>query len=60
MQINKSYETAEGTVKFNGEIEGVELDAILTLGLHQLIVRGLVKPKVVSPEQMHETPENLQ
>lgn len=60
MQINKSYQTAEGTVKFEGEVEGVELDAVLTLGLHQLIVRGLVKPKVVSPEQVHETPENIQ
>jgi hypothetical protein len=60
MQISKSYQTAEGTVKFNGEIEGVELDTILTLGLHQLIVRGLIKPKVVSPEQVHETPENIQ
>jgi len=60
MQINKSYQTAEGTVKFEGEVEGVELDAILTLGLHQLIVRGLVKPKVVSPEQVHETPESMQ
>ena len=60
MQINKSYETAEGTVKFNGEVEGAELDAILTLGLHQLIVRGLVKPKVVSPEQVHTMPENIQ
>jgi hypothetical protein len=60
MQISKSYETEQGTVKFNGEIEGVELDAILTLGLHQLIVRGLVKPKIVSAEQLHETPENIQ
>lgn len=60
MQISKSYETAEGTVKFEGMVEGIELDTILTLGLHQLIVRGLIKPKVVSPEQVHTTPESMQ
>jgi hypothetical protein len=44
MQINKSIETKEGTVRFEGEIEGAELDVVLQLGLHALVLRGILTP----------------
>ncbi len=43
MQISKSIQTPEGTVKFEGEIEGVELDMVLQLGLLALMTKGLVQ-----------------
>jgi len=43
MQISKSYETPEGTVKFQGEITGPELDMVLQLGLMTLMSRGVIQ-----------------
>ena len=56
MQINQSIETENGTVKFQGEIEGAELDLVLQLGLHALVVRGILTPHPVtdiSEENLH-------
>ncbi len=49
MQICKSYETKEGTVKFEGELEGPELDVVLQLGLYALMSRGLITTVVAQP-----------
>lgn len=42
MQINKSFETPEGTVTFEGTIEGPELDYVLQLGLLAIMQQGMV------------------
>jgi hypothetical protein len=47
MQISESYETPEGTVKFQGEISGPELDIVLQLGLLTLMSRGAIQ-KIVA------------
>jgi hypothetical protein len=38
--INKTIETEEGTVKFEGELEQAELDLVLSLGLNFLLQQG--------------------
>jgi hypothetical protein len=56
MQISKSIETPEGTVKFEGEIEGVELDLVLQFGLLSLMRQGAIKAVILTPddgEQVH-------
>jgi hypothetical protein len=40
--INKSIETPEGTVKFEGELETQELDFVLQIGLNWLFRRGML------------------
>jgi hypothetical protein len=52
MQISKSFETPEGTVKFEGEISGVELDTVLQLGLLAILTRGLVKTIYAEKEEI--------
>jgi len=46
MQVNESYETPEGTVKFQGEISGKELDIVIQLGLLTLMSRGVIQSVV--------------
>lgn len=56
MQINESYETPEGTVKFSGVIEGKELDIVLQLGLLTLMSRGVIQTtiqQVAGEENLH-------
>ena len=36
MLVNKSFETPQGTVKFEGELEEKELDLVLKVGLNFL------------------------
>lgn len=40
MLINKTIETEEGTVKFEGELEQEELDLVIKLGLNFLLQQG--------------------
>ena len=40
MHVNKSIETPEGTVKFEGELESKELDLVLKIGLNYLYQMG--------------------
>ena len=51
MQISKSIETPEGTVKFEGEISGMELDIVLQMGLLTLMSRGVIQSVKVDDEQ---------
>lgn len=57
MLINKSIETPEGTVKFEGELEQKELDFVLKIGLNTLMQLGAI-PFTSKPEE--ETPETVQ
>jgi ABC-type proline/glycine betaine transport system ATPase subunit len=38
--INKTIETPQGTVKFEGELEAQELDLVLKIGLNYLLQQG--------------------
>lgn len=49
MLVNKSIETPQGTVKFEGELEQKELDFILKIGLNYLLTNGAISTTVVSP-----------
>ena len=51
MLISKSIETEQGTLQFQGEVSGPELDMILTLGLHALVLRGVISPKELEPSE---------
>lgn len=42
MLVNKSIETANGTVKFEGELEQNELDFVLKIGLNYLLTNGAI------------------
>lgn len=42
MLVNKSIETPQGTVKFEGELEQVELDFVLKIGLNTLMQMGAI------------------
>jgi len=43
MQISESYQTPEGTVKFQGEISGKELDIVIQVGLLTLMSKGAIQ-----------------
>jgi len=45
MQVNKAIQTKEGTIQFEGELEGAELDKVLEVGLTVLVQMGVLKPK---------------
>lgn len=38
--INKTIETPQGTVKFDGELEEKELDLVIKIGLNYLLQQG--------------------
>ena len=40
MLVSKTIETAEGHVKFEGELEPKELDMVLKIGLNYLLQMG--------------------
>lgn len=40
MLINKTLETKEGTVRFEGELEEKELDLVIQIGLNYLLQQG--------------------
>ena len=42
MLVNKSIETPQGTVKFEGELEQKELDFVLKIGLNYLLTQGAI------------------
>lgn len=48
MEISKSIETPEGTVKFQGEITGKELDIVIQFGLLSLMSRGAIQTMVAA------------
>jgi hypothetical protein len=42
MLVNKSIETPQGTVRFEGELEQTELDFVLKIGLNTLLQMGAI------------------
>lgn len=49
MLVNKSIETPEGTIKFEGELETEELNLVIQIGLNWLFKRGML-PFVIAGE----------
>lgn len=43
MKINQTIQTEEGTVQFQGELSGPELDIVLEAGLGILLRMGVLK-----------------
>ena len=68
MLINKSIQTAEGTVKFEGELEEKELDLVIQIGLNYLLQTGALPfvteaeedEDAISAADLYEAPENTQ
>jgi hypothetical protein len=54
MLINKSFETKQGTVKFEGELEEKELDLVLQIGLNYLLQQGVLPFTLVDAEEADE------
>lgn len=40
MEVRKTIETEQGTVKFEGQLTQEELDFVLTVGLNELLQQG--------------------
>lgn len=57
MKINKTIELPQGVVKFEGEIEGDELNYVLETGLRTLFLIGAIKAKVADVEDAMEEKE---
>lgn len=53
MLVNKSIETPEGTVRFEGELEQKELDFILKIGLNVLLTQGALQ--AITPPTAKDT-----
>jgi hypothetical protein len=45
MQVNKAIYTKQGTLQFDGELDGQELDKVIEVGLTVLVQMGVLKPK---------------
>lgn len=59
MLVNKSVETPQGTVKFEGELEQQELDFILKVGLNFLLQNGAI-PFTSAQNVQEPTEETVQ
>jgi len=51
MLVNKSIETPQGTVKFEGELEQKELDYVLKIGLNYFLTHGAIPMTVAKQEE---------
>ena len=62
MNVNKTIETANGNVVFEGELEQGELDLVIRIGLNYLMQMGAL-PFVAKGQNignMEETPDQTQ
>jgi hypothetical protein len=63
MLVNKSIETPQGTVVFEGELSEQELDFVLKVGLNFLMQAGAIPMTLKaskSPDPTNEGPDTLQ
>ena len=47
MHISKAYESSKGTVVFEGELEGPELELVIKIGLLTLMANNTIKGEIV-------------
>lgn len=52
MKVNKTIETEEGGVKFEGELTPEELDVIIGVGLNYLFKQGAIPFKVLDDKSI--------
>lgn len=50
MQVNKAIYTKQGTLQFDGELDGPELDKVIEVGLTVLVQMGVLKPSAQNKE----------
>lgn len=63
MKVNHSVEKADGTVVFQGVLEGKELAFVIECGLDALIEAGVVpfvSTHTYEAHQLHDVPEQTQ
>lgn len=63
MKINRTVEKPDGSVTFQGNLEGPELDFVIEVGLNVLMEQGALPfahKKSVSTAQFMEAPEQSQ
>jgi hypothetical protein len=53
LQINKTLETPEGKVVFEGTLEEKELDLVIEIGLNMLLQTGAFNLKVKTDDTAH-------
>lgn len=51
MQINKTIETPEGIIKFEGELSQEEADTVISIGLTSLLNAGFISYTIAPPEE---------
>jgi hypothetical protein len=54
VKISETYELADGTVQFQGEISGPELDLVIQAGLLTLMRNGVITSAVKEREELPE------
>jgi len=59
MLVNKSIETPNGTVKFEGELEQKELDFVIKIGLNFLLQNGAI-PFTASKDVTEDQKDTIQ
>lgn len=60
MLVSKSIETPQGTVKFEGELEQVELDFVIKIGLNTLMQMGAIPFTAKNEEHVTDEASPLQ
>ena len=54
MKISETYELENGTVKFQGELAGEELNIVIQAGLLTLMRNGVISAAVAEQEQLED------
>ena len=55
MEINKTFKTAEGTVKFQGELSQEEADFVIQVGLNWLLQQGALPFQIFDEAPTQDT-----
>lgn len=51
MKIDKVIELENGRIEFRGEVEGAELDALISYGLNTLLSLGMIKATIIQENE---------
>lgn len=59
MEINKTFKTSEGTVKFQGELTQEEADFVIQVGLNWLMQQGALPFQMFEEGALNDTEIDL-
>lgn len=59
MKVDKTIEMPDGTLTFQGELTGQELDMVIMYGLNTLLALGVVTPTIINEDGEEEEPEQM-